>query len=141
EVLHLRPGAFMENYLPASHAVAAEGVLPGLEAADALIPLVATRDIAAVAARELTEPKRNGALVLHAPGHATPREVAAALGEAIGKPGLPYVQSSPEEVKALLLEQGFSTNAADQLETLARWLSTSPIESVSAAPAEIQPTT
>lgn len=141
EVLHLRPGSFMENYLSAAHAVAAAGVLPGLEAADVPIPLVATRDIAAVAARELTEPKRNGALILHAPKHATPHEVAAILGEAIGKPGLPYVQSSPDEVKALLLEQGFSPNAADQLEALARWLSTSAIASVSAAPVEIQPTT
>jgi uncharacterized protein YbjT (DUF2867 family) len=140
-VLHLRPGSFMENYLAAMPAVAAAGVLPGLEAADALIPLVATRDIAAVAARELTQPQRNGVLILHAPQHATPREVAAILGEAIGKPGLPYVQSSPEEVKPLLMEQGFSSNAADQLEALARWLSTSPMGSVSAAPAEIQPTT
>lgn len=141
EVLHLRPGSFMENYLSAAYAVAAMGVLPGLEAANVPIPMVATRDIAAVAARELTEPKRNGALVLHAPKHATSREVATILGDTIGKPGLPYVECSPEEVKALLLEQGVSANAADQLEALARWLSTSAMESVSAAPAEIQPTT
>ncbi len=140
-VLHLRPGSFMENYLAALPAVAAAGVLPGMEAPHAQIPLVATRDIAAVAARELTQPQRNGVLILHAPQHATPREVAAVLGEAIGQPGLPYVQSSPEEVKPLLMQQGFSSDAADQLEALAHWLSTSPMASVSAAPAETQPTT
>ena len=140
-VLHLRPGSFMENYLAALPAVAAAGVLPGMEAPDALIPLVATRDIASVAARELTQPQHNGVLILHAPKHAKPREVAAVLGGAIGQPGLPYVQSGPEEVKPLLMQQGFSSDAADQLEALARWLSTSPMASVSAAPAQTQPTT
>lgn len=140
-VLNLRPGAFMENYLAALHPVAAAGVLPGLEAADAQMPLVATRDIAAVVARELTQPRKNGTLILHAPRHATPREVATALGQAIGKPDLPYVQSSPEEVKPLLMAQGFSGDAADQLEALSRWLSTSPLASLSAAPTEVQPTT
>ncbi len=140
-VLHLRPGFFMENYLHTMHAVAAEGVLRGPESADALISMVATRDIAAVAARELTEPTRDGAIVLHAKRHSTPRDVAAVLGESIGKSTLPYVQSAPAEAKAILLQQGFSPSAADQLETLAHWLSTSAIESVSAAPIEIQPTT
>ena len=63
------------------------------------------------------------------------------LGEAIGQPGMPYVQTSAEEMKAVLLAQGFSSDAADQLEALARWLSTSPLASVSAAPVEVQPTT
>jgi uncharacterized protein YbjT (DUF2867 family) len=141
EVLHLRPGSFMENYLAALHPVVAAGVLPGLESPDATIPLVATRDIAAVAARELTQPRRTGVLILHAPQHATPRTVAAVLGEAIGQPGMPYVQTSPAEMKAVLLAQGFSSDAAHQLEVLARWLSTSPLASVSAAPVEVQPTT
>jgi uncharacterized protein YbjT (DUF2867 family) len=140
-VLHLRPGSFMENYLAALHPVAAAGVLPGLEAADATIPLVATRDIAAVAARELTKPSLEGVLIIHAALLATPRDVAAVLGQAIGQPGLPYVQSTPQDMKAVLLAQGFSADAADQLDALARWLSTSPLASVSAAPAEIQPTT
>lgn len=140
-VLNLRPGAFMENHLAALHPVAQAGVLPGLEAADALMPLVATRDIAAVVARELTQPQNHGVLILHAPEHATPRQVAAALGQAIDKPDLPYVQSSPAEVKPLLMAQGFSSDAVDQLDALARWLSTSPLGSLSAAPVEVQPTT
>lgn len=139
-LLHLRPGAFMENQLSALQAVARAGVLPGLEAADVPMPWVATRDVAAVAAHELTEPGRNGVLVLHAPHHATPREVAAILGEAIGQPAMPYVRSSPDDVRPLLLAQGFSSDAVDQLEALARWLSTAAIASVSAAPVAIQPT-
>lgn len=140
-VLHLRPGSFMENYLAALHPVATAGVLPGLEIPDASVPLVATRDIAAVAARELTRPTRDGVLILHTARIATPREVATALGEAIGRPDLAYVQAPAEDMKAVLQEQGFSRDAANQLEALARWLSTSPLASVSAAPAEMQPTT
>jgi len=140
DLLHLRPGYFMENLLPAAGAVAAAGVLPGMEAPDAQIPMVATRDIAAVAARELVTPQHSGVLVLHTARHVTLREAAASLGAAIGKPALPYVQAPPADVKAVLRTHGFSADAADRLEELARWLSTSPRASATAGPAEVQPT-
>lgn len=141
DLLHLRPGSFMDNLLPAAAAVAAAGMLPGMEAPDAPIPMVATRDVAAVAARELAAPQHRGALLLHAPQHVTMRDAAAALGAAIGKPGLQYVQSDAVEGKAALRAHGFSASAADQIETLARWLSTSPLASARVAPVELQPTT
>ena len=141
DLLHLRPGSFMENLLPAAFAIAEAGVLPGMEAPDAPIPMVATRDIAAVAARELASPQHRGTLLLHAPRHVTMREAAAALGMAIEKPGLAYVQSTPAEGKAALIAHGFSANAADQLEALARWISAAPLASASAGPVAIQPTT
>jgi len=141
DFLHLRPGSFMDNLLQVAPVVAAAGVLPGMEAADASIPMVATRDVAAVAARELLTPRHSGALLLHAPRHVSLAEAAAALGAAIGKPGLPYVQTSFDEGKAALREHGFSASAAEQMEQLARWLSTSPLASTRAAPVEVQPTT
>jgi len=141
DLLHLRPGSFMENLLPAAAAVAEAGVLPGMEVPDAAIPMVATRDVAAVAARELATPGHRGVLLLHAPRHVTMREAAAALGTAIGRPDLPYVQSAPAEAKALLRSHGFSADAADQIEALARWLSTSALVSASAGPVAVQPTT
>lgn len=141
DLLHLRPGSFMENLLHVTGAVAAMGAVPGMESPDAAIPMVATADIAAVAAREMVTPTHRGVLLLHAPRHVTMREAAAAIGDAIGKPGLQYVQSVPAETKAMLREQGFSADAAEQLEALALWLSTSPLASASAAPTEIQPTT
>jgi hypothetical protein len=61
------PIAGLHAYLAALHPVVAAGVLPGLEAADATIPLLATRDGAAVAVRELTQPTHSGVLILHAP--------------------------------------------------------------------------
>lgn len=141
DLLHLRPGSFMENLLPEAVEVAAAGVLPAMESADAPIPMAATRDIAAVAARELARPQHRGALLLHAPRHVTMREAAAALGAAIGKPDLRYAQSAPAEAKTALRMHGLSASAADQLEVLARWLSTSPLDSASAAPVAVQPTT
>lgn len=140
-LLHLRPGSFMENFLAAAPAVAAAGVLPGLEAPDVPIPMVATRDIAAVAARELLNPRHEGVLILHAPRHATPQEVAATFGDAIGQPGLAYVQAPEAEVSALLRQQGFSADAAHQLVVLARWISGTALASLAAAPVELQPTT
>lgn len=141
DLLHLRAGSFMENLLPLAAVVAAAGVVPGMEAPDARIPMVATADIAAVAARELLTPQHRGVLLLHAPRHVTPREAATALGVAIGRPDLQYVQTPAAEAKAVLREQGFSPNAADQLEALARWLSTSPVASATVAPVAVQPTT
>jgi len=140
ELLHLRPGSFMENLLPSVHAVAATGALHGMEAPDALIPMVATRDIAAVAARELVSPQHRGCLLLHAAPHRSMRAVAAALGAAVGLPALAYQVSEPAEARAQLEAHGFSASAARQLEALARWLSTSPIGSAQAGPVEVQPT-
>jgi uncharacterized protein YbjT (DUF2867 family) len=141
DLLHLRPGFFMENFLPMAAAVAAAGVLPGMEAPDASIPMVAVSDIAAFAARELVSPEHRGVVLLHAPRHVTMRQAAAAIGAAVVRPGLPYVQSAPAEAKAALRAQGFSASAADQLEALARWLSTSPLASATVAPVAVQPTT
>ncbi|MFT3802439.1 MAG: NAD(P)H-binding protein [Burkholderiaceae bacterium] len=141
DLLHLRPGSFMDNLLAAAPEIAQTGTMSGMESADAAIPMVATRDVAAVAARELTAPRHTGVLLLHAPGLVTMSAAAAALGAAIGKPDLRYVRTAPDEAKAALRSLGFSADAADQLERLARWLSTTSLDSVDAGPVAVQPTT
>lgn len=141
DLLHLRPGYFMENFLASLVSVAGGGPLAGMEAADVPIPMVATRDISALAARELISPAHRGVLVLRSPRHSTMREVAGALGAACGNPGLQYLQLAPTEMKPALQAEGLSADAADQLEELAHWLSTDAMASVAAAPAAVQPTT
>lgn len=141
DLLHLRPGSFMENQLAALPILTAGGPLVGMEAADVPIPMVATRDIAAVAARELVAPQHRGVLLLHSPSHVTMRLMASVLGAAIGNAALPYVQSAPAEMKAALRAVGFSADAGDRLEELAHWLSNDAVASVSAGPAAVQPTT
>ncbi len=141
DLLHLRPGSFMDNLLAGAEAVAAGGPLVGMEAPDVAIPTVATRDIAEVAARELVTPTRRGVLLLHAPRHVSMREAAAAIGRAIGRPDLPYKQASPADMKPALQAIGLSADATDRLEALARWLSTTALVSVNAGPVVVQPTT
>lgn len=141
ELLHLRPGYFMENLLAGVSTVADGGPLAGMEASDVPMPMVATRDIAAVAARELVGPTRQGVLVLHAPTHLTMLEIAAALGAACNRPGLQYLQLAPADMKPALQAGGLSADAADQLAELAHWLSTDAMASLAAAPAAVQPTT
>jgi len=123
DLLHLRPGYFMENHLHAAAAIAALGVYPSLERSDVSVPMVATPDIAAVVARELTEPTTRGVLHLHAPRHYTFQQAATVLGNAIGRPGLLHVRSEPAQARVAMLEAGFSRDAVEQMAQMARWLS------------------
>lgn len=140
DLLHLRPGYFMENHLHAAASVAALGVYPSLERADVPVPMAATADIAAVVARELTDPGARGVLHLHAPRRYTFREAAQILGRAIGIPGLPYVQVEPEQGMAAMQALGFSPDAARRMEEMARWLSATTDPQLP-GPVELTPTT
>ena len=78
-------------------------------------PMVATADIAAVAAGALRERNWNGVVVreLIGPRDLTYTEAAAAIGAAIGQPDLQYVQLPDEELMAILTEAvGFSPDFA-----------------------------
>ena len=107
DLLHLRPGYFMENHLHAAAAIAALGVYPSLERSDVRVPMVATPDIAAVVARELIEPKTRGVLHLHAPRHYTFQQVATILGHAIGRPDLLHVRSEPAQARLRCSRRAF----------------------------------
>lgn len=111
DLLHLRPGYFMENHLQA-----------------------------AVVVRELVEPTARGVLHLHAPRHYTFQEAATILGRAIDRPDLGYVQAGSAEARAAMLQAGFSADAADQMEEMARWLSAQPRTRLP-GPVEVTPTT
>jgi uncharacterized protein YbjT (DUF2867 family) len=141
DLLHLRPGYFMENLLHAIPVVAQAGVLPGMEPGDVPLPMVATADIAAVAERELVRPVHRGVLVLHAPAHPTLTQATRAFAAAIGRPGIAYVQADPAQAKAAMRAQGFSASAADEMEALARWLGGASTSSLAGLPADVQPTT
>ena len=140
DLLHLRPGYFMENHLHAAGTVAALGVYASLERSDVAVPMIATQDIAAVVARELVEPRHRGVLYLHAPRHYTFQEVAGVLGQAIGRPDLMHVQSDAAAARAAMLAAGFSPDAADKMEEMARWLSAGPHTALP-GPVEVTPTT
>lgn len=140
DLLHLRPGYFMENHLQAAKAIAALGVYASLERSDVPVPMVATCDIAAVVVRELVEPAARGVIHLHAPHHYTFQEAATVLGRAIDLPDLRHVLAGSAQARASMLQAGFSADATDQMEEMACWLSAHARTSFP-GPVEVTPTT
>ena len=112
-VMILRPGAFFEGFWASLDTIRHEGVVADSVAPEAKVPMIATADIAAVAATAL-KPSWSGAVVRELIGpRLTYTEVAAAIGEAIGRPDLQYVQLPDEELVAILTEAaGFSPDFA-----------------------------
>jgi NAD(P)H dehydrogenase (quinone) len=85
-ITFLRPGWFMENSAW-DVAPAREGVIPGfLQPFDKPVPMVATADIARLAA-ELLEESWSGKRVveLEGPGRVTPDQIAATFGRLLGR--------------------------------------------------------
>jgi len=105
-VLHLRPGWFMENLYMMLDAIRGTDMLPMPIPGDLPIPMIATKDIGAEAARRLVALDFDGHHIkeLLGPRDCTLSEVAAIVGQAIGKPDLPFV-TVPEEAAAAGFEQ------------------------------------
>lgn len=132
EVVFLRPGYYMDDYLAVLPSIRQHGVLADSLDPGCAMPLVATGDVAAAAYRLLqrggeAEPWWEGrdgvdASVLELPGPATrtPRELAAVLGAALGISSLPYVQLPPAALAQTLIEHGMSAAMADGLVALNR---------------------
>ena len=89
---------------------------------DRTMPMVATTDIALVAAEHLQKRDFSGKTAHELLGERdlTMNEVTKVLGEQIGKPDLAYVQFSPEDEKKGLKDFGMSDDASDQLVELSQ---------------------
>jgi uncharacterized protein YbjT (DUF2867 family) len=75
--------------------------------------MVHPRDVAAAAAEELLNPAFTGSTVRYIVGDERKSgDIAAVLGAAIGKPGLPYVPFSDEETHKGLLAAGLPEEVA-----------------------------
>lgn len=141
QLLHLRPGYFMENHLHAAGTIAALGLYPSLERADVPVPTIATADIADVVARELVKGSARGVLHLHAPRAYTFAQVAAVLGRAIGRPDLPYVQAEHVQGVQAMIGAGFSPGTAELMAEMAGWLSNGTHAAALPGAVEVTPTT
>ena len=124
-VVHLRPGYFMENHLWSIPVIRSNGVNGSAIRPDAAIPMVATRDIA-------QEPRgllRSDAVVgrsiryLLGPGDLTMSEATRILGEAIGHPGLKYVQFPEDAVREAMAGAGMSRSTIEAMLEMDRALS------------------
>lgn len=105
-VLHLRPTYFMENLLANVGMIKNMGITGGGIKEDWKFPMVATKDIASVAAEHLLKRDFSGKTSHESLGErdVTMNEVTKIFGEKIGKPGLYYAQFSPEEEKKGLID-------------------------------------
>jgi uncharacterized protein YbjT (DUF2867 family) len=115
--LYLRAGYFMENTLPQVSVIKSFAMMAGPVRADLPLPMIATRDIGAVAAEALLkldfEGKRSRELL--GARDVTYAEAARVIGDAIGKPGLSYTQMPAAQLKPALTQMGMSSNMADLL--------------------------
>lgn len=141
QLLHLRPGYFMENHLHAAGTIAAAGIYPSLERADVPVLTIATADIADVVARELVTGSARGVLHLHAPRAYTFAQVATVFGRAIGRPELAYVQAERAQGLEGMRAAGFSADAAERLAEMAHWLSHTTHGTALPGAVEVTPTT
>jgi uncharacterized protein YbjT (DUF2867 family) len=112
----LRPTYFMENHLGSIGLIKQAGINGGAMRPDTRLPMVATRDIAGVAAEVLSQPTFTGVTVreILGPRDYSMQEATAILGAAIGKPDLAYVQFSDADFKKGLQGAGFSADVADK---------------------------
>ena len=99
--VYLRAGYFMENLNTSIGMIKNMGIYGTPLKPDAIIPNVATQDIADKAADFLLNLNFKGKEIHYVlgPRDITPTEQAKIIGNAMGQPGLPYVQFPYEEAE------------------------------------------
>jgi len=114
-VLHLRPGYFMENTLAQIGVIQTMGMTAGPLRPDLALPMIATRDIGAAAAKALLALDFSDKQTRELLGQRdlSYAEAATIIGNLIGKPDLKYVQLPDEQVRAAFVQMGMSMNVAD----------------------------
>ena len=130
-VLILRPASFFENFYATLGLIKHQGITGGAVAPDLPMPMIATRDIADVAARALKARDWTGVVVRELLGA---RDLAFAdatriIGAHIGKPDLQYVQFPYADFAASLVQMGISQNVAGLYAEMARAFNERKIES------------
>ncbi len=112
-VVHLRPGFFMENFLLEIESIKGDGAVYSLIPGDLPYPIIATQDIGDVAAELLLKTVWSGrsARGLHGPADLTFANAAQILSDSIGKP-VEHVQITPDQAYQAFLSLGASPGFA-----------------------------
>lgn len=116
-VLHLRPGQFMENLFMSMEPLRKMGFLPGGTEGDLPVAMIATKDIGAYAAKRLRarDFSRSSVQELFGPRDVTMKEVTTIVGNAIGKPKLSYMQVPFMMLEPALVQSGMPKPTAKLL--------------------------
>jgi len=141
-VLHLRPGSFMENYLNYVPTLRSAGSIFAPFPGDVALPTIATRDIGDAAAEGLLDRSWTGRRYrgLHGPADLTGDEAAAILGETLGRP-VRHVQVSPEQAREALLGMGAGPAFADAYVEMYQGFAHDPTPAEPRSPETTTPTT
>lgn len=110
EVLHLRPSYFMENLLANIGMIKGMNINGSAIDGEVAFPIIATEDIARVAAEKLENVTWTGKTVLPllGPKDYTMKEVTAALANAIGQPNLPYISFPYDQAREGMRQAGLN---------------------------------
>jgi uncharacterized protein YbjT (DUF2867 family) len=114
DVVFLRAGYFMENLLQNVDLVRNMGIAGSAARADAGLPMVATPDVARVAADLLSQAGFSGKQVRYVLGarDVTFGEATRVLGASIGRSDLPYVQFAYDDLARALVGAGLPPRVA-----------------------------
>jgi len=114
-VLHLRPGFFMENFSRSMSSIKNFGAISFPIRADLPIQMVATRDIGFKAAEFFDRLDFKGHTIFDfiGPKSITMQEATKAIGGAIGKKDLKYHQLTFSEAEHGMLEAGMNRNTVN----------------------------
>jgi uncharacterized protein YbjT (DUF2867 family) len=116
-VMHLRATYFMENILGQINAVKQMGAMGSPVKGDMLFPIVATKDISAVALNFLLKLDFKGSNVEYVlgPRDVTYNEIASVMGKAIGKPDLKYYTVTYEEGSKAMMQMGMGESVVSRM--------------------------
>lgn len=116
-ILNLRPTYFMENVFGQLETIKQLGIAGGPVKGDLSFPIVATKDIADIAAKNLLNLDFKGNTIEYILGarDVTYNEITKIIGEAIGKPELEYVQFSYNDAKKAMIASGFCSEDVAEL--------------------------
>jgi uncharacterized protein YbjT (DUF2867 family) len=102
-ITHMRPTSFYYNLYGYTDMIKNQGVIATNYGGDKMVPWVSPVDIAAAVAEELQTPFSGRKVRYVCSEELTGNQVAAILGEAIGKPDLKWIIVSDEDVQSALV--------------------------------------
>jgi uncharacterized protein YbjT (DUF2867 family) len=122
DVLHLRPAFFLENSFHSVGLIKSAGINGSPLRPEVKLPMIATQDIAARAAEHLKKLSFTGKQVEELLGErdVSMPELTRTLGQAIGKPELPYVPFAYADAEKAMVQAGMSASAASNMVELYR---------------------
>ncbi|MUV02146.1 NAD(P)H-binding protein [Flavobacterium rakeshii] len=124
----VRAGFFYYNYFNDIPLIKNAGILGSNYSASTVLPLVHPKDIAAVAAEELVNLNGESSIRYAISDVRTTQEVAKALGNAIGKPELPWVPFTDEQLIEGMTQAGLPADIAEMYTDMGRGLSDGSIQ-------------